>query len=612
MENSATKSSQKTLRVKVQNFGSFLSSMVMPNIGAFIAWGLITAIFLYPKGWFPNEKIASLIGPMKVYLLPMLLSYTGGQLVDDTRGAVTAIIATMGLIIGGGVAANGALDNATPMFIGAMVMGPFAGWCIKKFDNLVDGKIKSGFEMLVNNFSIGIIGMILAILGFYAIAPVMNAITNVLKDGIDWLINRNLIPLMNIIIEPAKVLFLNNAINQGIMTPIGIQQASGAAGKSILFLLEPDPGPGLGILLAYALFGKGEAKASAPSAIIIHFLGGIHEIYFPYILMKPILILATIAGGVTGTLTFSLLHVGLQAPPSPGSIISIFMMSTKSPANYIGIVIGVTLATLVSFLISAVILKRDKSVTQDLTSASAAMNQMKNQGTTNDEISEDAVEPGEYKDVDKIIFACDAGMGSSAMGASLLRDKVKKAGLNLSVTNVAISKLKDEPGLLVVTQNELAERAAEKAPHALRIAVDNFLNSPKYEEIIMNLKLRDQVEPDNSKVQKVEPQVNAEVEDLSTIKPDKIKQVIFIRHDQHVGTSTMARSLLKDKLNAADKKTGVVSVAIQDIDDVDSNLAIVTKTALSNVKSRYSNIQILAVDDLINTNVYDDLVEKLQ
>ncbi|BDR59056.1 PTS mannitol transporter subunit IICB [Xylocopilactobacillus apicola] len=610
MENTTTETSRSSARVKVQKFGSFLSSMVMPNIGAFIAWGLITAIFLYPNGWLPNEQIASLIGPMKIYLLPMLLAYTGGQLVDETRGAVTASIATMGLIVGGGVALNGALDKATPMFIGAMAMGPLAGWCIKKFDEWVDGKIKRGFEMLVNNFSIGIIGMLLAIVGFYAIAPIMNYATNVLKGGIDWLIQRNLIPLMNIIIEPAKVLFLNNAINQGIMTPIGIQQAAGSAGKSILFLLEPDPGPGLGVLLAYALFGKGEAKASAPSAIIIHFLGGIHEIYFPYILMKPALILATIAGGVTGTLTFSILHVGLQAPPSPGSIISILLMSTKDPANYLGIILGVALATVVSFLISAIILKRDKSGNQDLAASTAAMNQMKSQGSTSSTV---AAEPSEYKDIDKIIFACDAGMGSSAMGASLLRDKVKKAGIEMSVTNVAISKLKDEPGQLVVTQNELADRAAEKAPHALRIAVDNFLNSPKYEEIIMNLKLRDQVEPNKPAASQSTVKYESQaVSPIESIDFTKVKQIIFIRHDQHIGTSTMALSILKDKIHSSGKKTDVDAVKIQDIEDVNTTLAIVTKDALSNVLARYSDIQILVVDDLINTSVYDELVEKLQ
>ncbi|WP_425613272.1 PTS mannitol transporter subunit IICB [Xylocopilactobacillus apicola] len=610
LENTTTETSRSSARVKVQKFGSFLSSMVMPNIGAFIAWGLITAIFLYPNGWLPNEQIASLIGPMKIYLLPMLLAYTGGQLVDETRGAVTASIATMGLIVGGGVALNGALDKATPMFIGAMAMGPLAGWCIKKFDEWVDGKIKRGFEMLVNNFSIGIIGMLLAIVGFYAIAPIMNYATNVLKGGIDWLIQRNLIPLMNIIIEPAKVLFLNNAINQGIMTPIGIQQAAGSAGKSILFLLEPDPGPGLGVLLAYALFGKGEAKASAPSAIIIHFLGGIHEIYFPYILMKPALILATIAGGVTGTLTFSILHVGLQAPPSPGSIISILLMSTKDPANYLGIILGVALATVVSFLISAIILKRDKSGNQDLAASTAAMNQMKSQGSTSSTV---AAEPSEYKDIDKIIFACDAGMGSSAMGASLLRDKVKKAGIEMSVTNVAISKLKDEPGQLVVTQNELADRAAEKAPHALRIAVDNFLNSPKYEEIIMNLKLRDQVEPNKPAASQSTVKYESQaVSPIESIDFTKVKQIIFIRHDQHIGTSTMALSILKDKIHSSGKKTDVDAVKIQDIEDVNTTLAIVTKDALSNVLARYSDIQILVVDDLINTSVYDELVEKLQ
>ncbi|PAD40618.1 PTS mannitol transporter subunit IICB, partial [Terribacillus sp. 7520-G] len=317
-----------SVRARVQKFGSYLSSMVMPNIGAFIAWGLITALFI-PDGYFPNETIAAIVDPSITYLLPLLIGFTGGRLVHDIRGGVVGAIVTMGAIVG---------SPDTPMFLGAMAMGPLGGYTIKLFDQYIGSKVRSGFEMLVNNFSAGIIGGALAIGAIYFVGPLLEGLTNILAAGVDWLVGLGLLPLVNILIEPAKVLFLNNAINHSIFTPLGLEQ-SAEVGKSILFLLEANPGPGLGILLAFIIFGKGSARASAPGAAIIHFFGGIHEIYFPYILMKPFLIVAAIGGGVTGTLIFSLMDVGLRAAASPGSIIAIFLMG--NPSDYLGLALGI-------------------------------------------------------------------------------------------------------------------------------------------------------------------------------------------------------------------------------------------------------------------------------
>ena len=423
-----------------------------------------------------------------------------------------------------------------------------------------------------------------------------------------------LLPLANVFIEPAKILFLNNAINQGILTPLGIQAAS-SAGKSILFLLEPDPGPGLGVLLAFALFGKGTAKASAPSAIIIHFLGGIHEIYFPYVLMKPALFLAVIAGGVTGTATFSLLNVGLRSTPSPGSIISLLLMSPKSISNYIGLIIGVTLATLASFIVAAIVLKRDKSTSDDdLAAAQGKMSDMKS-GNTEAGSATDA-EPADviasYKDVDHIIFACDAGMGSSAMGASLLRDKVKKAGISMSVTNTAISNLKDEPGLLVITQNELADRAAQKAPHALRLAVDNFLSSPKYDQVVVNLKARDQVS-DAAPASAAPQATTAALDDLpANLDLSVVDEIVFVHHDGHLGTATMATSLMKDRVKKANKHVSVKNLGIDELADNNSLLVVSSAEAAKNLKTRYTQVQVLITDDLLSSPKYDKMVSELK
>ncbi|MEY8663161.1 PTS mannitol transporter subunit IICBA [Ligilactobacillus faecis] len=577
---------QKTsLKAKVQKLGTALSGMVMPNIAAIIAWGLITAIFM-EKGWFPNKQIAELIDPMLNYLLPLLIGYVGGRMVDEERGAIVGAIATMGVVVGSDV----------PMFLGAMIMGPLGGYCIKKLDELFQTKIRSGFEMIYNNFSSGIMGMLLAILGVYIVNPIVSSGSHLMSQGVDWIISIHMLPLANIFIEPAKVLFLNNAIGNGILVPLGIQQAA-SAGKSVLFLLESNPGPGLGVLLAFMFFGKGNAKASAPGAAVIQFIGGIHEIYFPYILMKPALFLAVIAGGVTGTFTFQLFGAGLKAAASPGSIIAIMMMTAQG--SYLGVLAGIASAAIVSFIIAAIILKADRKSEGDdeFAAKQREMEQMKAESKGQ---ATETTDLTDYANVKKIIFACDAGMGSSAMGASLLRDKVKKAGLNeISVTNTAVSRLKDEPNLLVVTQEELAERAAQKTPHAVHIQVGNFLNSPKYDEIIAKLKTSTYLEPEtNSPETKAKPELEL----------DQVEEIDFIRHDQNRGTSTMAVSLLKDKLHEQGKNIPVKAVRLADIKDDHHHLVIVTKEAQKNLEVRYTNVQVLVVSDLLDL---DALLEKL-
>ncbi|WP_323636295.1 PTS mannitol transporter subunit IICBA [Pectobacterium polaris] len=458
------------IKIKVQNFGRFLSNMVMPNIGAFIAWGIITALFI-PTGWFPNETLAKLVGPMITYLLPLLIGYTGGRLVFGERGGVVGAITTMGVIVGTDI----------PMFLGAMIVGPLGGWTIKRFDRMVDGKIKSGFEMLVNNFSAGIIGMLLAILSFLAIGPLVEVFSQVLASGVNLMVQNNLLPLTSIFVEPAKILFLNNAINHGIFSPLGIQQAT-ETGKSIFFLIEANPGPGMGVLMAYMFFGRGNAKESAPGAAIIHFLGGIHEIYFPYVLMNPRLIIAVILGGMTGVFTLSVLGGGLVSPASPGSILAVLAMTPKGA--YFANLAAIAAAFAVSFLVSAILLKSTKQKEEDLSDATRRMQEMKasSKGTaTNAGVS------GDMSTVRKIIVACDAGMGSSAMGAGVLRKKVQDAGLtNISVTNSAINSLPDDVDL-VITHRDLTERAMRHAPQAQHISLTNFLDSGLYSDLVARL-----------------------------------------------------------------------------------------------------------------------------
>ena len=331
------------MKEKWQRFGGFLAAMVIPNMAAFIAWGLLTAFFI-PTGWTPSERFAELVGPMITYLLPLLIGFSGGKLVYGTRGGVVGAAATMGVIVGSDI----------PMMLGAMMMGPLGGFLIKKIDEVLEDIIPVGFEMLVNNFTAGILGVVLVVVGQVVIGPPVEAVSNALGKGVDFLVTNRLLPLADLFIEPAKVLFLNNAINHGVLAPLGVAAVE-ESGKAIHFLLETNPGPGLGLLLAFYFAGKGLLKEAAPSAMIVHFLGGIHEIYFPYVLAHPIMIVAMWAGGMAADLWFAIFDAGLVATPSPGSILAYFAVIPRG--SHFAVLGGVLVGIIASFLVGMVILR---------------------------------------------------------------------------------------------------------------------------------------------------------------------------------------------------------------------------------------------------------------
>jgi mannitol PTS system EIICBA or EIICB component len=474
-------------RVHVQRFGTFLSNMIMPNIPALIAWGLFTALFI-DVGWLPNVDLATMVGPAIHYLLPILIAVTGGQMVHGSRGAVVGAFATFGVIAGSDLlvaefnaelAAGEQPLGQIHMFIGAMIMGPLAAYVMKRLDAMWEGKVKVGFEMLVNMFSAGITAFVMSIVGFFVLAPIVNKVMEGLGNIVETLVENNLLPLTSVVIEPAKVLFLNNAINHGVLTPLGIQEAA-ESGKSVLFLLEANPGPGLGLLMAYTVFGTGIAKATAPGAAIIQFFGGIHEVYFPYVLMKPKLLLAMILGGMTGVFVNVTLDVGLRAPAAPGSIFAVYAQTAKG--DYLGVTLGVFSAAAVTFAVAGLLLKLERGDGEDdLAAATAGMEEMKGQRS----VASALLGGGPAKrEIRSIVFACDAGMGSSAMGASVLRKKIHDAGHGeVSVVNKAISSLTDTYDL-VVTHQDLTDRAMRSTGSAIHVSVDNFMASPRYDEIV--------------------------------------------------------------------------------------------------------------------------------
>jgi PTS system mannitol-specific IIC component len=511
-----TLSRGRTAQVRLQRFGAFLTGMIMPNLPAFLAWGLITALFI-AVGWLPNgvlggfgnadlpgawqgaatqlvqaddgttfHQYLGLVGPMVTYLLPLLIANAGGRLVHGERGGVVATIATLGIIVG----------STVPMFLGAMIVGPLAAWVMRLVDGLWEGRIRPGFEMLVNMFSAAIVGGALSVGAFFGIAPLVTQLSAWLGDLVGWLADNHLLPAMALVVEPAKVLFLNNAIGNGVLVPLGAQQVV-ADGKSLLFLVEANPGPGLGILLAYALLGVGAARSTAPGAIVVQFLGGIHEVYFPFVLMKPALILAAIAGGATGIATNVVFGSGLVGPAAPGSIFAVYAQTARD--SYLGVTLSVVLSAAVSFLVAAVILratrKRDLAAGESGDLAAAVAQTEANKGRSSaalgalvpgapPEIGGEAGQGADVAPVRLVVFACDAGMGSSVMGAAVLRDKLRKAGADeVTVVNKAVATL-DDSADLVISQRELTARARLRAPTTRHLSVDNFMSSPVYDQVV--------------------------------------------------------------------------------------------------------------------------------
>lgn len=489
----------KNAKVKVQKFGTFLSGMVMPNIGAFIAWGVLTALFI-ETGWLPNEDLNHLVAPTLKYLMPLLIGYTGGTMVHGRRGGVAGAIATMGVVIGADIT----------MLIGGMVMGPLGAIVMKKVDKLLEGKVKPGLEMLIDNFSMGLVGAVMMVVGYLAIEPVFNAILTILSSGVQVLMDHNLLPFTSIFVQPAQMLFLNNAINHGIMVPVGVEQAA-ETGKSLLFLVEANGGVWTGVALAFAIWGKGMAKKSAPAAVAIMGLGGIAEVVFPYVLSKPKAIIGPILGNMAGLFTLQILGGGTVAAVSPGSIFALLAMTPKGgfAANLAGYAVALVVTTVVTGMAIGFGRGKDEEYADQTEAAvgikesAAAISARKadkkdempvvqeaaNLDIQEQHSTEDAVWPEKVK---KIIFACDAGMGSSVMAVSLMKNKVNKAMLDVEVEHMAIQNL-DESADIIVTSQALEARVKDTIlGFSKKIPVfpmNNLLDNKKYDELIELIKL---------------------------------------------------------------------------------------------------------------------------
>ena len=536
---------------KTRRVGHYLSGMIMPNVSVFITWGIITTLIQYLRGPLQSSFL-EMDRLMIQFLFPVLIAYTGGRLIENRAGVVAAV-AVIGMLT----------ESEDPQILGAMVIGPLIGWIVFLFDKYVLPKVKPGYEMLVRNFSAGILGMLFGYLSLVFIGPIIAGITNQIGFFVGWLIQRNLLLFTNLFIEPLKVLFLNNTLNHGILTPLGIEQA-GDAGTSILFLIETNPGPGLGVLLAFILFSRKELKATASGAFMIHLFGGIHEIYFPFVLLNPLLFAAVILGGMSGTLIFEMFQVGLKVPASPGSIVVI--LANAPQEMLLGVASGIAGSTLVSFIIAALVIRKDQ---------------------TKKEISEKVTKVTEIR---TILFACDAGMGSSAMGASLMRQQLQASGISIPVDYTSIYRVNDDPHLLLITQNELKHLAEIQAPHAQLVTIGNFLDQEEYTKVITMLTDEQESEMIPEAIGKKLP----------------YQKVIFLYADGVRGSQTMAVQAFR---NLAEKQNIGVDVEKQPLEQLiadQHNLYIVTEAFAA--ANELPKGPLLVVEHLIATNKYEKLL----
>lgn len=535
---------------KIRKIGRFYSSVIIKNIALFITYGLLSAVFS-EYGWFPKENIYNMAQIIYQVLIPVCLGLTAGKKAGKEMGGLVGAITSIGVLM---------VENA-PVITGSILLGGVGGYIADKLYERIQRKIRMGFEMLTKNVTIAIIGSIFAMLSYFIMAPILVGVDTFLLKGISELIEIHMLPLASVLIEPAKVFFLNNNMNHGILVPIGMEQIQ-TTGKSILFLIETNPGPGMGILMTYYILKKRDKKEIG-SYFIVESLGGIHEVYFPYVLENLKLILAVIVGGMSGILCFSIFDVGVVGPVSPGSMLTIFLMTRRE--SFLGIFLGIIVSAIVTCIIALIILmieKREKKkknkkrkensgegnsckieqdnnkknsykIEQDNNEKNIYKKEQDNneknsykieQGNDEKNIykmenrmneidqNHDAIENRNIKEFNllegvkkemnnqnvilyqkidvpkKIYFICDAGLGSSAMGASLLRKRLRQEGIeSIQVVHSAVDDISEEIEFLIC-QKEFFDKIEKTGYQGEIYMVEGLLNISEYEPLIQKWK----------------------------------------------------------------------------------------------------------------------------
>ncbi|MFB8538316.1 PTS transporter subunit EIIC [Enterococcus thailandicus] len=532
----------------------------MPNLSIFIAWGFLSFLTPYFSGELA-QRLNEVSEWMLHLLLPILIGYLGGKITGNQRGAIVGAIATLGIIVG----------STAPQIVGAMIMGTLAGKVYDFFENKVKEQFTIGYEMLIHNLLVGIIGGVCCLLGMIVITPLISSVSQMISQAILWLTEMKMLTLAHVLLEPLKVLFFNNIINHGILTPLGIEFAQ-QENSSILFLMEANPGPGIGVLLAILFQGRRETKTNAGSALMIQAIGGIHEIYFPFVLIKPKLVLAVILGGASGTFLFQLLHVGLSAPVSPGSLIVIL---TNTPTNQL---LAVSFGILVSILVTfscALFLLRKEAVNVE-------------QEKSNDEEREE-MQLAKNK---KIIFACDSGMGSSAMGAALLKKQLQVANLPASVDYASIYQVKDQPDQLIIVQSELTVLAQQQAPNSQILSLDHFLeveNSlPKIKSFLLTT---------------THMEKSAEI--AIEMDRNETEKVVFLYAENIRGSQTMGMTILAKLAKKQGRSLSISKLPIEQLVGEKETIYVATTAFFHKYPQLVELSKIVLVEHFVLTTTYE-------
>lgn len=447
----------------------FYSSIIAANLPLFIMLGFISLAFSN-SGLFPNEKMALVSQSCYSYLLPTILAYYAGKKIGGDSGAFTGAVCGLSISI----------FSAYTSFIASIFMGTLCGVLCRFLKEKIKFDKFTGFEMISKNIFFGAVGVITVSLTYFVFAPIFSYIDLFFANLIEYLTDVKTLPITTSIIETLKVFSLNNSINHGFLIPAGVENAT-KFGKSVFFLLETNPGPGLGILLALYILNKDRRKYFA-SCMTVQAIGGIHEIYFPIILSNLKLLIALILGAISGNLVFYLLHAGARGAISPGSIITIFLMC--SPSDWLAILLGIATSAVVSCISACLILEFDAHKSKEIESDDNTSERIE---TT----SEPLFNLPDFGYVEDIVFVCDAGIGSSVMAASMFKKMLIENGLGgISVSSSPVDEIPEDADLLIC-QKIISTKARDYNEYATIIEVENFMDSNMYKAIIEKIKNND-------------------------------------------------------------------------------------------------------------------------
>ncbi|MDO4306662.1 MAG: hypothetical protein Q4C77_07490 [Eubacteriales bacterium] len=478
---------------RLHDIGKFYSSIFMGNIGLFLFIGLLSVIF-QEQGWFPNEKLYNISQLVYEVVLPTCIGYVGGEKIAGRSGGILAVLMVAGVLTA----------DVHVGILAAMIAGPVGGAVWKYAGSRMKERVGSSLQMLAGNLLIGILGSLLAVLGYYILEPAVTWWAEGISGCLKALIEHRLLLLANVFIEPMKVFFLNNIVNHGMLVPLGMNQIQ-EGGKSVLFLLESNPGPGFGMLLALFLTQR-ERRGEYGTALFAQGAGGIHEVYFPYVLANLWLLLPLIAGGAAGTLCFELLHVGVTAPVSPGSIITILIMAGKE--NLLTAAGGIAVSAAVSFAGSLLVLgfrrqrrensKPMKESTEKLTEEPIEESTEKPTEKPTEELTEELIEEPIVEPIKEetrmplknIGFVCDAGVGSSAMGAALFRRKLAQNGIQGVAVQAYASDQIPKSLDLIVCQKDFLRLLPDGTKEMEIFAVDSLMGGEAFDKLINTIKER--------------------------------------------------------------------------------------------------------------------------